>query len=80
MAAPGHVAIRTCVVCSVKGSRKSLVRLCTDPEDGLIFVDAEGCYPGRGAYVCEGCLPRLRMNPRVRKAFRNKAKGLKTPK
>ncbi len=78
LGSPAHVPIRTCVVCSAKKPRQSLTRLCVDPTDGLVFVDLKGCYSGRGAYACEGCIPHLRMNPRIRKAFRNKAKGLKT--
>lgn len=74
----GHVPIRTCVVCAVKKPKVALLRLCADPLEGLVSVDPRKTHPGRGAYVCEGCLTRLRMNPRVRKAFRNKAKGLKT--
>jgi predicted RNA-binding protein YlxR (DUF448 family) len=83
----GHVPIRTCLVCSGRKPKRALVRLVIDVPDRIITPDRGQCGDGRGAYVCPDCLPLLRFNRRVEKAFRNKAKGfceelsrLKSPK
>jgi predicted RNA-binding protein YlxR (DUF448 family) len=72
----GHVPIRTCLVCGRKNSKSALLRLAVAPVDRVIFMDREQRLEGRGAYVCQGCLPRLRFTKRVQKAFRNEATGL----
>ncbi|NLJ28608.1 MAG: YlxR family protein [Deltaproteobacteria bacterium] len=73
----GHLPIRTCVVCGRKEPKFALLRMALDFEEKkFIVLDRDQCLEGRGAYVCPGCLPRLRFTKRVQKAFRNKAKGL----
>ena len=72
----GHVPIRTCVACGSRKSKDSLLRLGLHPGEKSIVLD-RGCrMDGRGAYVCPDCLPRLGFTNRVRKAFRNEAKGI----
>ena len=76
MPAKGHEPIRTCVVCSRKGSKRSLVRIAADRERETAVLDPLQRAQGRGAYVCPQCLPRLRFTKRVQKAFRNRVKAL----
>jgi uncharacterized protein len=71
-----HIPIRTCLVCGKKHSKFALLRIALAPVEKTIVVDREQHMEGRGAYVCEGCLPRLRYTKRVQKAFRNGATGL----
>ncbi len=72
----GHVPVRTCVVCGRKHPRSVLLRLALDREERHVVYDRRRCMPGRGAYVCRECLPRLRLDRRLRKAFRNEVKGI----
>lgn len=72
-----HTPIRTCVVCGQKKTKSALLRMALDcREKGPIVLDRRQVREGRGAYVCPGCLPRLRFTRRVQKAFRNRANGL----
>jgi len=71
-----HVPMRTCLVCGKRNAKSELLRVALSPEDGFIVLDREQRLDGRGAYVCQGCRPRLRYTKRVQKAFRNEAKGL----
>jgi uncharacterized protein len=71
-----HVPIRTCLVCGKKHSKVALLRVALTPMERTIVVDREQRMEGRGAYVCQSCLPRLCYTKRVQKAFRNKATGL----
>ena len=72
-----HTPIRTCVVCGQKKTKSTLLRMALDcREKGPIVLDLQQVREGRGAYVCPGCLPRLRFTRRVQKAFRNRANGL----
>jgi predicted RNA-binding protein YlxR (DUF448 family) len=70
------VAIRTCLVCGGKKPKAALLRVALDRKLKQIVLDRRQHMEGRGAYVCHECLPRLRFNKRVEKAFRNEAKGL----
>ncbi len=76
MAPKAHVPIRTCLVCGRKSAKFELLRIALSPEERTIVPDPGQRLAGRGAYVCQGCLPRLRYTKRVQKAFRNQAKGL----
>jgi predicted RNA-binding protein YlxR (DUF448 family) len=40
------------------------------------LIDAKGTMEGRGGYACRECLPDLRLNRRIQRAFRNGAKQL----
>jgi predicted RNA-binding protein YlxR (DUF448 family) len=71
-----HDPVRTCVVCGSRKCKTDLFRLARASDSGLIILDPRRRLPGRGAYVCPECLPRLRFHKRVQKAFRNEAKGL----
>ena len=72
----GHIPIRSCVVCGRRDAAGALLRMALDPETRCIVLDRGRCLPGRGAHVCPECLPRLQLNKKVRKAFRDKAEGL----
>jgi predicted RNA-binding protein YlxR (DUF448 family) len=76
LAIRGHVPIRTCVVCGNKRARSELLRLALEPEAEVIVLDTLRRMRGRGAYVCSSCLPGVSLTGRIRKAFRNRAKGL----
>jgi predicted RNA-binding protein YlxR (DUF448 family) len=52
-----------------------LNRLALDEENMIVF-DRRQRMPGRGAYACSECLPRLRYDKRFGRAFRNRAAGL----
>jgi uncharacterized protein len=71
-----HVPMRTCLVCGKKNAKSALLRVALSPVEKTIVLDREQRLEGRGAYVCQGCWPRLRYTKRVQKAFRNEAKGL----
>lgn len=75
MSVSGHIPVRTCVVCGSKKHQSDLLRLVLDKEK-YITVDRHLCMEGRGAYACPGCLPRLRMANRLKKAFRHQARGI----
>ena len=47
-----HVPQRMCVVCRQVGDKRSLIRLVSDPEVGVV-VDPTGKRKGRGAYLCQ---------------------------
>jgi predicted RNA-binding protein YlxR (DUF448 family) len=53
-----------------------LVRLCLEPESGRVLMDVLARMKGRGGYACRECLPGLRLNKRIRWAFRNGARQL----
>jgi len=76
MGAGGHEPVRTCIVCSRKGSKWSLLRIAADCERETAFLDPLQHARGRGAYVCPQCLPRLHFNKRVQKAFRGRVRAL----
>jgi hypothetical protein len=71
----GHSPLRTCVLCRTKGDKWGLLRLALD-DDRAIVVDRRQLLKGRGAYVCPSCLPRLRLDGRLQRAFRNRARAL----
>jgi uncharacterized protein len=71
----GHTPMRTCLVCGKKHAKSALLRVALSPE-GIVVLDRDQRLEGRGAYVCQGCRPRLRYTKRVQKAFRNEAKGM----
>ena len=71
-----HEPIRTCIVCSRKGPKRSLVRMVLDRATETAVLDPLQRAQGRGAYVCPQCLPGLRCTRRVQKAFRNRVKAL----
>ena len=59
-----------------KRPKEELVRLGLDPETGRVAPDVKGRMQGRGGYACRECLPNLRLNKRIQRAFRNRAKEL----
>lgn len=71
----GHRALRTCVICRKKESKRKLLRLALDG-NRMIVMDPRQVRPGRGAYVCSHCLPKLNWDKRLQRAFRQRAKGL----
>jgi predicted RNA-binding protein YlxR (DUF448 family) len=66
-----HVPSRTCLGCRRRRAKRDLVRLVRR-SDGVVVVDAEGCRPGRGAYVCAepDCTERALKTGRLAHAFR----------
>lgn len=76
MSGKGHAPMRTCIVCRGKKVKESLVRIVVDPVTKLVVADMRKCAPGRGAYVCPECLPRMRFDKRLQRAFRDSVKGL----
>jgi len=70
-----HVPIRTCIVCRAKKPKKDLLRLALTPE-GAVVLDVSQRMSGRGAYVCHGCLQKLKWDKRLERAFRGRAKEL----
>ena len=78
MSKSGQIPVRTCLACMRKKPKGELVRLGLDPESGRVLMDAEGTMKGRGGYACRECLPDLRLNRRIQRAFRNEAKQLRT--
>ena len=49
-----HVPVRTCLGCRNRFPKNQLIRLAID-SNGVINMDLEGKYLGRGAYTCS-CL------------------------
>jgi predicted RNA-binding protein YlxR (DUF448 family) len=70
-----HIPIRTCIVCRIKKPKKDLLRLVLTPE-GVVVLDISQRMSGRGAYVCHDCLQQLKLDKRLERAFRGRAKGL----
>ena len=68
--------MRTCLACMRKKPKGELVRLGLDPESGHVLTDPGGRMNGRGGYACRQCLPDLRFDKRIQRAFRNRAKQL----
>ena len=68
--------MRTCLGCMRKRPKGELVRLGLDLESGRILTDARGIMKGRGGYACRECLPNLRFDRRIQRAFRYNAKQL----
>ncbi len=59
-----------------KKPKVELIRLALDVTSGRVLADITGRMEGRGGYVCPACLPGLRLNRRIQKAFRNGVKQL----
>jgi predicted RNA-binding protein YlxR (DUF448 family) len=59
-----------------KKPKGELIRLVLEPGSGRVLVDIRGRMQGRGGYACRECLPGLRLNRRIQRAFRNGAKQL----
>ena len=76
MSKRGHVAERTCLVCGCKKPKRELMRLGLDPESGNLLADAGSRMKGRGGYACLGCLPDLRLDRRLQRAFRYRVRQL----
>jgi predicted RNA-binding protein YlxR (DUF448 family) len=66
-----HIPERSCVVCREVRPKPELNRLVRGP-DGTLAYDATGKAPGRGAYVCAGCLGRDIKRERLEQALRGK--------
>ena len=49
-----RVPQRTCISCGVKTDKRELLRLVSEPDDGVV-VDSTGKKNGRGAYLCVSC-------------------------
>ncbi len=71
-----HGPVRTCLGCMRKRPKEELIRLGLDSETGRVAQDSKGQMHGRGGYACKECLPNLRLNKRIQRAFRNRAKEL----
>ena len=76
MSKSGQIPVRTCLACMRKKPKGELVRLGLDPESGRVLMDTKATMKGRGGYACRECLPDLRLNRRIQRAFRNGAKQL----
>jgi len=72
----GHTPLRTCFLCRVKQPKAALRRLGLDPERAVV-LDPRQRLPGRGAYVCGGCLALIKWDRRLQRVFRQQATGLK---
>ena len=59
-----------------KKPKGELIRLALDAGSGRVLADVTGRMEGRGGYVCPECLPDLRLNKRLQRAFRNGVKQL----
>ena len=59
-----------------KKPKGELVRLGLEAQTGRVLIDTRGNMEGRGGYACPECLPDLRLNRRIQRAFRNRAKQL----
>ena len=66
-----HIPERSCVVCREVRPKPELNRLVRGA-DGKLAYDATGRAPGRGAYVCGGCLERDLKRERLEQALRGK--------
>ncbi len=53
-----------------------MIRLGLDSEKECVIPDEKGLMQGRGGYACRECLPKLRFNKRIQRAFRDKAKRI----
>ena len=49
-----HVPLRSCVGCRKKNSKREMLRVVADRNNGVAF-DAGGKLSGRGAYLCLTC-------------------------
>lgn len=70
----GHVPIRTCVACRRKFPKKELIRFILAGEE--IILDERATHPGRGAYLCQECLPlkdSLKVLSKLERALRRKS-------
>lgn len=61
----GHIPERTCIVCKKKTNKYELLRLCL--KDGKVVVDKFQKLGGRGAYLCPGCIPKLKNRKNLRR-------------
>ena len=52
------------------------MRLGLDPESGVLSIDGPGKMEGRGGYCCPECITELRLDKRIRRAFRNRVRQL----
>jgi predicted RNA-binding protein YlxR (DUF448 family) len=59
-----------------KRPRQELARLGLEAHSGRILHDTGGDMMGRGAYACPECLSALRLDKRMQRAFRNRAKQI----
>ena len=59
-----------------KKPKGELIRLYLDPVSGRVLPDIPAREKGRGGYACPECLPGLRLNRRIQRAFRNGARQL----
>ena len=51
MCSLSHIPVRTCLGCRNRFPKNQLIRLAID-SGGVINIDREGKYLGRGAYTC----------------------------
>jgi uncharacterized protein len=68
---PRHIPQRSCVVCREVKPKPELNRLVIGP-DGRLAHDAGGKAPGRGTYVCTGCLEKDIKRERLEQVLRGK--------
>ncbi|MGC9194581.1 MAG: DUF448 domain-containing protein [Syntrophobacteraceae bacterium] len=61
-------------MCMRKRPRVELIRLGLDAENGRVLEDRQAKMKGRGAYACCECLCALRLDRRMQRAFRNRAR------
>lgn len=50
-----HVPLRSCVGCREKNSKRGMLRIVADQNNGITF-DVGGKLSGRGAYLCSACV------------------------
>jgi predicted RNA-binding protein YlxR (DUF448 family) len=63
------IPARTCIVCREEKAKSQMIRIVKTPE-GEITVDDGGKTNGRGAYICENCIPVARQQRRLEKALK----------
>jgi len=71
-----HVPLRRCVGCGRQRPQDELVRLTTDPDEGIV-VDRERRRGGRGAYLCldSNCVKRALARGSIARALRAAGSG-----
>ncbi len=66
------IPLRQCVGCGEMKSKKEMMRILRQAEDGTICLDVTGKKNGRGAYVCKSreCLQKARRNKGLERSFK----------
>ncbi len=64
----GHIPERTCVICKKKEIKDKLIRFVAKNQE--VLLDEMGILPGRGAYLCMECFPKLKESLKFQKKLR----------